>query len=77
MKNSMFICVALMVLGCVVYVCYALSKPSWHNDTVTLIFSGGELGYLEPCGCSEGQLGGIARRDSSVKCFRGCHIALL
>ena len=70
MKSSMFICVALMVLGGVIYVFYGLSKPSGPNDTVTLVFSGAELGYLEPCGCSEGQLGGIARRDSFLQQFR-------
>ena len=70
MRSSMFISVALMVLGGVVYVCYGLSKPSGPNDTVTLVFSGAELGYLEPCGCSEGQLGGIARRDSFLQQFR-------
>ena len=26
--------------------------------------SGQELGYLEPCGCAEGQIGGFPRRDS-------------
>lgn len=70
MKSVIFICVVLMVLGGAVYVCYALSKPNGHNDTVTLVFSGAELGYLEPCGCSEGQLGGIARRDSSLQQLR-------
>ena len=32
--------------------------------------SGGELGYLKPCGCSEGQVGGISRRDSLLTRFR-------
>ena len=31
---------------------------------LTLIVSGQELGYLEPCGCAEGQIGGFPRRDS-------------
>lgn len=66
----MFICVALLVLGVFVSVCYALLKPSGHNDTVALVFSGAELGYLEPCGCSEGQLGGITRRDSFLQQLR-------
>ena len=30
----------------------------------TLVVSGQELGYLEPCGCAEGQIGGFPRRDS-------------
>lgn len=31
---------------------------------LTLIVSGQEFGYLEPCGCAEGQIGGFPRRDS-------------
>ena len=32
----------------------------------TLVVSGQELGYLEPCGCAEGQIGGFPRRDSAL-----------
>ncbi|RKU33248.1 hypothetical protein C6499_01845 [Candidatus Poribacteria bacterium] len=32
----------------------------------TLVVSGQELGYLEPCGCAEGQIGGFPRRDSML-----------
>lgn len=39
-------------------------------ETVTLFMSGGELGYLKPCGCSEGQVGGISRRDTLLTRFR-------
>ena len=41
-----------------------------QSDTVTLFLSGGEFGYLKPCGCSEGQVGGISRRDSLLTKFR-------
>ena len=34
---------------------------------LTLLISGEELGYLEPCGCAEGQLGGFSRRDSVIQ----------
>ena len=34
---------------------------------LTLVVSGEELGYLEPCGCADGQLGGFPRRDSLLK----------
>ena len=34
---------------------------------LTLLVSGEELGYLEPCGCAEGQLGGFPRRDSVIQ----------
>ncbi len=40
------------------------------TDTVTLFISGGERGYLKPCGCSEGQVGGISRRDSLLTNIR-------
>ena len=40
------------------------------SDTVSLFLSGEELGYLTPCGCSEGQVGGISRRDSLLTRFR-------
>ena len=36
---------------------------------LTLLISGEELGYLEPCGCTEGQLGGFPRRDSVIQQF--------
>ena len=56
---------SLLTLVTVGYTCYArLSKSSVSPAAVTLILSGGEYGYLKPCGCSEGQLGGFARRDS-------------
>ena len=37
------------------------------GPSLTLLISGGELGYLEPCGCAEGQLGGFPRRDSVIQ----------
>ena len=33
----------------------------------TLVVSGQELGYLSPCGCAEGQIGGFPRRDSALR----------
>ena len=46
------------------------STSNTLSDTVTLLLSGGELGYLKPCGCSEGQVGGISRRDSLLTRIR-------
>lgn len=37
---------------------------------VSIIFSGEELGNLEPCGCFAGQLGGISRRYSFIDSLR-------
>lgn len=70
MRSLVFAYIVLMVLIGIVYICQAKSKPNGHKGTVTLVFSGAELGYLEPCGCSEGQLGGIARRDSLLQQLR-------
>ena len=73
----MFICSILIGLGSVVYACYAMSRLGKYSDTVTLVFSGGELGYIEPCGCAEGQLGGIARRDSLLQQLRASENIIL
>ncbi len=67
-RNALFIGSVLLLLGSIAYICYALSAA--HNRApipVTFVFSGAEMGYLEPCGCSEGQLGGIARRASFLR----------
>jgi hypothetical protein len=37
---------------------------------VSIIFSGEELGNLEPCGCFAGQLGGISKRYSFIESVR-------
>ena len=42
-----------------------LATPGPPPD-FTLVVSGQELGYLEPCGCAEGQIGGFPRRDSML-----------
>jgi len=34
----------------------------WDKPALTLLLSGEQHGYLEPCGCSETQSGGMARR---------------
>lgn len=55
----------------------ALSSQSMRPTKVesgpnlTLLISGEELGYLEPCGCAEGQLGGFPRRDSVIQQLAG------
>lgn len=47
-----------------------LSSFDKQANSVTLLLSGGELGYLYPCGCSEGQVGGISRRDTLLTRIR-------
>ena len=34
----------------------------WEKPAVAIVFSGEQHGYLEPCGCTETQSGGISRR---------------
>src|SRR4051812_27344339 len=34
----------------------------WDKPELALIFSGQQLGYLQPCGCSHPQYGGLTRR---------------
>ena len=44
---------------------------------LTILYSGEELGELEPCGCSKGMLGGITRRDTLISSIRKAHPHLL
>ncbi|HWE38188.1 MAG TPA: multiheme c-type cytochrome [Isosphaeraceae bacterium] len=39
----------------------------WDGVAAALILTGQQDGYLEPCGCSEGQKGGMARRLDLLK----------
>ena len=38
------------------------AAPGQTRDLVTIFFTGNELGSMQPCGCSGGQLGGLDRR---------------
>jgi len=40
------------------------------SSEIAIVFSGEELGSLEPCGCFEEQLGGISRRSSLIDSLR-------
>ena len=50
----------------------SVNLPTFDKQTnsVTLFLSGSERGYLKPCGCSEGQVGGISRRDTLLTRMR-------
>lgn len=39
----------------------------WPSPSAAILVSGEQLGYLEPCGCSEGQLGGLLRRSDLIE----------
>ena len=68
LKKVLGVLPTFVFIGCLSLL--ALSSPSMRpvaTDSppdLTLIVSGQELGYLEPCGCAEGQFGGFSRRDS-------------
>jgi hypothetical protein len=43
----------------------------WPTPAGALLISGEQFGYLEPCGCTQGQLGGLKRRYDLVERLRG------
>ena len=48
----------------------AADKPffdGWNKPALTLVLSGEQHGYFEPCGCAEKQSGGMSRRHDLVK----------
>jgi hypothetical protein len=59
----------------------AEAKPfaHWPTPAGALIISGQQNGYLEPCGCTKGQRGGLARRMDLVEKLRaqGWPLALI
>src|SRR5262245_51286120 len=42
----------------------------WPKPDLALILSGQSIGYLQPCGCSSPQYGGLARRFNFVKSLK-------
>jgi hypothetical protein len=42
----------------------------WPKPDVVVVLSGQQYGYLQPCGCSEPQKGGLARRFNLVQMLR-------
>ncbi len=48
------------------YLVFLPPMASGAPESVAIVASGEESGSLEPCGCYEGQLGGIARRYSFI-----------
>jgi len=43
-----------------------LAFETWEKPAAALILSGEQHGYIEPCGCSETQSGGLARRADLI-----------
>lgn len=49
-----------------------VSKPEpmlkgWEQPKLAILFTGEQRGYIEPCGCSETQSGGLSRRGDLVR----------
>ena len=44
-----------------------LQFKTWDKPAAVLVLTGEQNGYIEPCGCSETQSGGLARRADLVK----------
>jgi hypothetical protein len=42
----------------------------WPKPDLALVLSGEQFGYMQPCGCSEPQKGGLARRYNFLKALR-------
>ena len=42
----------------------------WPTPAGALVITGEQLGYLEPCGCTEGQAGGLLRRYDLIERLR-------
>ena len=43
---------------------------NWPTPAGALVISGEQFGYLEPCGCTQGQLGGLKRRYDLIERLR-------
>ncbi len=46
----------------------SVNRPAEASE-VTIIASGHEIGFIEPCGCALAQFGGLGRRASMIKSF--------
>src|SRR5438132_1375299 len=42
----------------------------WPKPDVAIVLSAQQFGYLQPCGCSEPQKGGLARRFNMIQTLR-------
>jgi len=46
------------------------SVGALSESAISIVFTGEENGYLEPCGCSKGELGGLPRRHTLINQLR-------
>lgn len=50
----------------VIFFIFSVGTIRAFSQEIAIVFSGEELGNLQPCGCYEGQLGGISRRYAFI-----------
>lgn len=49
----------------------AAAPPAAPDDvTIRILFTGNTLGYIDPCDCSRGRLGGLDRRAAAIADYR-------
>ncbi len=60
--NKMFIFITMLFLVNSGFVYCGLSDAN-NKSSITFVFTGEDNGYLKPCGCTKGQLGGLKRRS--------------
>lgn len=59
--------VLVVLLGVAVLACMALVVAQDQPGSLTILYTNDNTGYLEPCGCGGNNLGGLARRASTVQ----------
>jgi len=66
--------IAILLTGCLCVLSVGMGppkkrevKPAGKPVLLTVFLTGNELGSMKPCGCSGGQLGGLARRSTVLK----------
>ncbi len=47
------------------------ADPRDAAETLDVVFTGGDRGQMEPCGCTGGMLGGLSRRHARIQAFLG------
>ncbi|RJP76955.1 MAG: hypothetical protein C4524_09410 [Candidatus Zixiibacteriota bacterium] len=58
-------CISFFLLLLILAAGGGCSRPS--DQTLRLVYSGAMMGYLEPCGCREGRVGGLARLSAAAR----------
>ncbi len=63
MRFQILFLVIILAISSLVRAAY----PDKEDAAFTILFTGEEIGYLEPCGCTEDMIGGIPRRHTLIR----------